>query len=150
MLFVSISYFGVCYSRVGLSLSYVIVVQKKFHWRSKVSIILERENFFLLGMGILSFCLRAGLTPVLTIFELHVSWRHVGAVLPGFRIKKIQLYTTLWRKEEKGLLQINSLYNTKTTRNVFNIILWRLLWNPAFKKSGFWMFEWSYLRSPLY
>ena len=34
-----------CYFQVRLSLSYVIVVQKKFYWRSKVSIILERENF---------------------------------------------------------------------------------------------------------
>ena len=33
--------------------------------------------------------------PVLTVFVLHVLWRHVGAVLPECQIEKTQLYTTV-------------------------------------------------------
>ena len=36
-------------------------------------------------------------------------------------------FEQLWCRKEKGFSPVNSLHNTKTTHNVFYIILWRLL-----------------------
>ena len=45
-------------------------------------------------------------------------------------------FEQLWRRKEKGFSPVNSLHNIKTTRNILNIILWRLLGKAANTKIG--------------
>ena len=42
--------------------------------------------------------------PVLTVFELHVLWRHIGAVLPECRIKRGWGISTCYRSQNWFLL----------------------------------------------
>ena len=108
----------------------------------KVLLEMKSQYYFRKRKCILSYCLRAGSTQNWlwrVQWKSSMKWKESNSptlTMWTFHLLK-NFFEQLWRKEEKALLQINSLHNTKTTRNVFNIKLWRLLRTLFFMWAGF-------------